>query len=86
MEGSTKMPPKGFADLASMPENERIRLIGHVVVAHGQTVGVCVDDKKGTPERYIEKITKQFPTVVLLERFNGPVKHVVTLKFGPRPQ
>jgi hypothetical protein len=53
--------PEGFADLADLPEDERIGIIGHYIVEHGKTVAVCVDDWAGKAERYIEKINEAVP-------------------------
>lgn len=72
--------PKGFADLADLPEDERIKVIARHVVAHGQTVAVCVDDEPGKPERYAVKLRAL--GVAVLEQHKGPVANVVTLKVG----
>lgn len=59
--------PKGRrdpADLADLPENERIRVVAHDVRDHGQTVAVCVDDVPGKPERYAKKLREQGCRVV----------------------
>ena len=39
---------KGFADLADLPEDERIKVIAHYVRDHGLTVAVCIDDVPGS--------------------------------------
>ena len=74
-------PPKGFQDLADLPEDERIKLIAHYVVAPGITVAVLVDDEPGKPERYIEKLRAR--GAVVLSQEPGPVAKVITLKVGP---
>lgn len=73
--------PKGFADLADLPEDERIKVIAHHVCAHGLTVAVCVDDEPGKPERYTKKLEAAGCRVV--EQFRGPVPNVITLRVGP---
>jgi len=73
--------PRGFADLADLPEDERIQIIAHHVRDHGLTVAVCVDDEPGKPERYAEKLTAL--GVRVLSQDKGPVANVVTLKVGP---
>jgi hypothetical protein len=73
--------PRGFADLADLPEDERIKFIAHHVLAHGLTVAVCVDDEVGKPERYAEKLRAL--GVAVLSQDKGPVANVVTLKVGP---
>lgn len=74
--------PKGFADLADLPEDERIELISHHVKQHGLSVAVCVDDLPGKPERYARKLEKLGCRVV--ETLPGPVHNVVTLRVEPR--
>ena len=78
--------PDGYADLADLPEDERIKIIGHTITVHLKTVAVCVDDQPGKPERYIKKMTERFPGVVVIDQFKGPVPDVVTIRFGPRQQ
>ncbi len=79
------MSPKLAADLHRLPEDERIRLIGEAA-ASGQIVGVMLEkDEPEKIERYVRKINKRFPTVTLLDRKDGPVSSVVTLRFGPKP-
>jgi hypothetical protein len=73
--------PRGFQDLADLPEDERIARIAHYVLAHALTVAVCVDDEPGKPERYAQKL--RAAGCVVMEQFDGPVANVVTLKVGP---
>ncbi len=75
------MPPRGFADLADLPEDERIKIIAHHVLVHGETIAVCVDDLPGKPERYARKLKAL--GIAILSQTKGPVKDVVTLKVGP---
>jgi ABC-type Fe3+ transport system substrate-binding protein len=74
------MRPKGFADLADLPEDERIAIIA-ATAKGGAIVGVCVDDEIAKVERYIRKITAL--GVRVIDRTSGPVKGVVTLRVGP---
>lgn len=76
--------PKGFADLADLPEDARIDIIGRTVVELGKTVAVCLDDQPAKVERYIAKLRARFPAVVVLEQITGPVAGVITLKLGPQ--
>jgi hypothetical protein len=76
--------PSGFADLASLPEDDRIDIIGRTVVEQGKTVAVCIDDQPAKVERYIRKMKERFPTAVVLDQRKGPVAGVVTVKFGPQ--
>jgi hypothetical protein len=73
--------PRGFQDLADLPEDERIAAIAHYVLEHGLTVAVCVDDWPGKPERYAQKLRAR--GVVVLSQQSGPIAKVVTLKVGP---
>ena len=73
--------PKGFADLANLPEADRIDAIAHYVRDHGLTVAVCVDDEPGKPERYAAKLREMGCRIV--EQTKGPIVGVVTLKVGP---
>lgn len=75
------MKPKGFADLADLPEDERIAVIAHHVRDHGTTAAVVVDDEPGKPERYAEKLIALGCRVVA--QVKGPVRGTVTLKVGP---
>ena len=75
-----------YADLASMPEDERLDLMGRFVTETGKTVSIITDDEPGKPERYIKKILKRFPHLRIVERFKGPIPGVVTLNLGPDRQ
>jgi hypothetical protein len=70
-----------FADLADLPEDERISAIGRAA-ARGQVVGVALE--KDEPEkiaRYIKKITTLYPGVKELDRADF-TPGVVLLRFG----
>jgi len=72
---------KGFADLADLPEDERIRVIGEYAMA-GNQVGVPVDeegpDGYEKADRYVKKLLAQFPLLEFVSKGQGPVKDVVT--------
>ena len=76
--------PEGYADLADLPEDERIEIIGRMVVERGKTVAVCVDDQPAKVARYLAKLRARFPAIVVLSQDKGPVKGVVTLRLGPQ--
>ena len=57
---------RAFADLADLPEDQRIRIIGNTAMA-GERVGFFVDDE-AKADRYIAKLTMLFPRVVVVER------------------
>ncbi len=74
---------KGYADLASLPEDDRIAVIRETV-AQGISVGIFVDDDEKA-DRYIEKLGAA--VAVLDRRKPGSVLNVrnaVFIKFGPR--
>lgn len=75
---------KGFADLADLPEDDRIGIIGRMVMDKGITAAVVVDADPGKAERYEEKLTSRFPGVRVIERVPGPVANTITLKVGPK--
>ena len=72
-----------FADLADFEEDKRIEMIGHTVMAHKKTVAFVTDSDPGKAERYIDKLKKRFPGIVIVDRFDGPVSNTVTVKVGP---
>lgn len=73
---------EGYSDLADLPEDERIRIVGETVTLHGKTVGLCVDDTPGKADRYKRKLRERFPGVVILDTKRGPVKGVITIRVG----
>jgi hypothetical protein len=73
--------PEGYADLADLPEDERIRII-IATVANGKTVAVCVDDHAAKIERYKRKLAASGG--VILSTTKGPVKGAVTITVGPQ--
>lgn len=73
--------PRGYADLADLPEDERIAAIAHYVRDHGVTAAVCVDDVPGKPERYAKKLQELGCRIV--GQMKGPVPNVITLQVGP---
>lgn len=63
------MPPR-YADLADLPEDDRIELIAQAV-REGQVVGFFVDAKpKRKAERYLRKLRAKVPA--LLVDHQGP--------------
>lgn len=72
---------KAYADLADLPEDERIRIAAETAAA-GHIVGVVVDDEPGKPERYIKKLSA-YP-IRIIDRNKGPVKRTVLIRVGPK--
>lgn len=73
---------KGYSDLADLPEDERIRIIGEAAEA-GNVVGVALENDEAKIRRYIEKVTKRFPTVRHVATDPGIVPGTVLVRFGP---
>lgn len=70
-----------------MKEDDQIKIIGNYVKDNpGKKVGIVVDDIPGVPERYIEKLTIQYPVEVLFSG-KGPNKGMwtITLKYKGVP-
>lgn len=74
---------KAYADLADLPEDERIRIAAESAVANGAIVGLITDDEPGKPERYIEKL-RRYPQIRVIDRGPGPVKNTVMIRIGPK--
>lgn len=68
-----------YADLADLPEDERIPLIGKRAMA-GEVVAFIVDDEDGKLDRYLFKLFTLFPDLILVGKWPGPVEGAVTAK------
>lgn len=73
---------EGYADLADLPEDQRIAIIGRVVTEQLKTVGFFVDDDEKA-DRYIEKLTTSFKVRVLERKRDVLVKNTVFVRVGP---
>lgn len=80
MNATDMQRAKFYQDLYELPEDDRIRLIGHWVEDHGENVTVLTDDIPGKRERYIEKLTSWFPGVEVVELGTGPVDKCVSFR------
>lgn len=67
---------KAFADLYELPEDDRIRVIGHTA-EQGQRVGFVVEDDTKA-DRYVEKLTTQFH-IEVVKRGAGPVENTILI-------
>lgn len=76
---------KGYADLADLPEDKRIELIVHRVIAHGETIGVVLENEPKKIERYRRKIHAAAAVPVEIEQLAGLVPNTVTLKIKLKP-
>jgi len=77
---------KGYADLASLPEDQRIELIARKVVGEKQTVGVVLEDDAKKIARYERKLNASRPGLMEIERTAGLVKGTITLRIKPKTQ
>ena len=73
---------KAYADLADLPEDDRITAIGQVAES-GQVVGVFVDDDEKA-DRYITKLTTRFKVQVVKRCKDVLVKNTVFVKVTRR--
>jgi hypothetical protein len=62
---------EGYADLADLPEDDRIGIIGRTAESGKRVAFIVEDDAKA--DRYIEKLTKRFQ-VSVAKRLDGPLK------------
>lgn len=74
---------KAYADLADLPEDDRIRIACETAVANGAIVGLVTDDEPGKPERYIRKLGR-YQGIRVIDRKPGPVKNTVMIRIGPK--
>ncbi len=70
-----------FADLADMPEDDRIAIIARVAAA-GKIVGFIVDDDTKA-DRYIQKLAA-FPVRIIDRAPSALVKGTVLVRVGPK--
>lgn len=69
-----------YADLADLPEDARIEMIGEMA-ARGLLVGFVVEDDEKA-DRYVGKLVDRFK-VRIVDRMPGPVKNTVLVRVGP---
>jgi hypothetical protein len=55
---SEEKKPKGFADLAGKPENERIKIIAHYLRKNpSEVVGIAIENQRAKIDRYRSKLS-----------------------------
>lgn len=70
-----------YADLADLPENDRIKAIGNLAMK-GEVVGFVVETE-GKANRYLKKLRRWFPKVVEIERKKDvPIPNVWFVRVG----
>jgi hypothetical protein len=73
--------PSLYADIADLPEDQRIVVIGNMAMT-GKIVAFIVDDNEKA-NRYLRKLREKFPMVVEVDRLpDVPIKNVVSVKVG----
>ena len=76
---------KGYADLADLPEDDRITIIGEYLVSgksDGRPVLVAVEDS-AKADRYVLKLNRQFPSIVHWRFLDGLVAGTVSIQIFP---
>ena len=68
------MPPKAFIDIATLPEDDRVRIVGEYAVAGQRVAFVVADDV--IADRYTEKLMQRFPSIIITQRAKDEIGHV----------
>lgn len=71
---------KAFADLADLPEDDRIDIIAQAA-RDGAIVGFVVEDDQKA-DRYVQKLRERGRTRII-GRGPGPVENTVLVRVGP---
>ena len=77
------MPQPQYRDVADLPEDVRIDLIGKTAM-RGKRVAFVTDSDLGKADRYVAKLLAKFPALEILSRGDGPVKDVVYVTVAPK--
>lgn len=72
-----------YADLADLPEDERIEIIGRQVMGERKTGGIVVDNEPEKVARYQQKLRDRFPGIIINDPVAGPVPNTVTIRVEP---
>lgn len=70
---------KAFADLHALAEDDRIGVIGREAMASGKRVAFVTDADPGKADRYVAKLLKRFPGLMVVARSTGPVAKTETV-------
>lgn len=75
------MALKGYVDLADLPEDDRITVIGNAVMEKGLQAAIPVDeegpDGYEKADRYVKKLLERFPLIEFVQKSKGPVPKTV---------
>ncbi len=75
-----------YRDVADLPEDVRIDLIGKTAMQQRKTVAFLTDAEPGKADRYISKLLERFPGIEVLSRSDGPIPDVVYVTVAPKGQ
>lgn len=73
---------KAYSDLADLPEDERIRIIGNAALA-GNVCGIALENDDEKIRRYLAKLIERFPTLRHISTDPGPAPGTVIVRVGP---
>ncbi len=74
---------KKYEDLGDYDEDYRIDKIGRAAMDKKARVVFVTDDDPGKADRYIRKLTENFPGIRIISRGSGPVPNCVYVTVGP---
>lgn len=72
-----------YKDLADLPEDRRIEIIGRYVRINKKPVAFVVEtggSDEGKGDRYLKKLLDKFPDLKLISRFPGPIRNTELIK------
>lgn len=72
-----------FRDVADLPEDERIDIIGRTASRTSGLVGFIVDDE-AKADRYIAKLLAAYPLLRVVDRGPGPVASTVLVRISQK--
>lgn len=76
---------KGYSDLADLPEDKRIEVIGIAVTVKRETVAVALENEEKKIVRYERKLKSRYPGLLAIERASGLVPNTILLLVSPMP-
>jgi hypothetical protein len=80
---------KAFADLANLPEDQRIEAIGKLTMegsassADKPIMNGFIVETPAKAARYIAKLKERFPGIRIIDQTAGPVPDTVLVRVGP---
>ena len=75
-----------FQDVADIPEDDRIDIIGKKALEpENKLTGFVTDDDPGKAERYISKLLARFPQLEVEHKGPGPVPKTILVRVRRKP-